>query len=168
MCDVELTGRGRGKKCGRLRGHTGQHYSYEVLENRRIEKSEWNRSAKGQEYYRRYDATPHRRAYNRSEHRRSMNKHSDLMRHYGISLEEFKALKEAQGGVCAICKGPPKGRGAKNKDFTVDHDHDTGKVRGLLCGHCNRGIGMFLDDPQRLRAAAAYLEEEKVGTLQEP
>ncbi|WP_409071688.1 endonuclease VII domain-containing protein [Burkholderia pseudomallei] len=61
-----------------------------------------------------------------------------------------------QGGVCAICKRAPSGRGIAAV-LHVDHDHTTGIVRGLLCTRCNRALGAFDDDPQRLIDAAAYL-----------
>jgi len=72
---------------------------------------------------------------------------------YGISSEIFRALEIAQQGECLICGSKPaKGR------LNVDHNHDTGKVRGLLCNTCNRGMGYLRDDPVLLRQAALYLE----------
>lgn len=80
---------------------------------------------------------------------------SHLMRKYGITPAEYDVMLEAQGGVCAICHGPPNGRW-KNK-FHVDHDHKTKKVRGLLCFRCNTMIGAALELASILEAAAAYL-----------
>lgn len=77
---------------------------------------------------------------------------------YGISPEEFDAMLAAQGGGCAIC-GTTEWMG-NGKVPHVDHDHATGRIRGILCGNCNLGIGKLGDDPVRLRAAAAYLERE--------
>jgi len=71
-----------------------------------------------------------------------------------MTLAEYDQLFAAQGGVCAICKRPPT-RGRNTLD--VDHCHDTGRVRGLLCSHCNRCIGLMANDPSRLRGAADYL-----------
>lgn len=68
---------------------------------------------------------------------------------YGMSLEE---VDEAKGMGCAICQS--------HDSLAIDHCHKSGKVRGVLCGKCNRGLGNFLDDPQLLRAAALYLEGE--------
>jgi hypothetical protein len=77
--------------------------------------------------------------------------HADhLRRTFGITVEERELLLERQGGVCAVC-------GDENPTHT-DHDHVSGKVRGLLCGRCNLGIGLFLDEPARMHAAVAYLE----------
>ncbi len=82
------------------------------------------------------------------------------MRSYGLHAEEYQAMCDAQGGLCAVCGKPEmtKDKAGRVKILGVDHDHSTGKVRSLLCTHCNQGIGHFSDDPALLRAAAAYLE----------
>jgi len=72
-------------------------------------------------------------------------------RDYGISLNELEIMKVAQDRRCAICK--------KAKQLVVDHNHDTGKIRGLLCHTCNRGLGLFSDSAEVLLKAAYYLEE---------
>jgi hypothetical protein len=77
-----------------------------------------------------------------------------LLNLYGITLEQYNDLLAKQGGVCAICQGPHRGRG---KFYHVDHDHKTGDVRGLLCHYCNTAIGSLKDDPALLEKAAAYL-----------
>jgi hypothetical protein len=69
---------------------------------------------------------------------------------YGVSEEEFSARVLKQGGACAICGEIPK-------TLQVDHCHASNEVRGLLCGRCNRGLGMFKDSPKRLHAALEYL-----------
>lgn len=73
---------------------------------------------------------------------------------YGISLAKFDEMLERQGGVCAICKGP---QAKPHKHFCVDHDHATGKVRGLLCTPCNKSLGCLKDDPDLIEAAARYV-----------
>lgn len=74
---------------------------------------------------------------------------------YGITDAGFDELLAAQGGCCAVCRtANPPGRGQR---LHVDHDHATGKVRGLLCTECNVGLGKFKDDPELLRRAAEYL-----------
>lgn len=82
-----------------------------------------------------------------------------LKRKFGLSQADHDALLEAQGGVCAICGGPPRGRGEKLGRFSVDHCHLTGRVRGLLCQRCNSAIGLLNDDAELVRRAVAYLEK---------
>lgn len=87
---------------------------------------------------------------------RANQKKQDLWVKFGMRIEDYNALLSRQGGCCAICLAD-KPRSDKYTRFSVDHDHETGEVRGLLCGHCNSGIGFFSDDPQRLVTAATYL-----------
>ncbi len=79
---------------------------------------------------------------------------ANLKRHYGMTVEMYEDLLAAQNNACAICKAT---RGAKRQRLHVDHDHATGRIRGLLCSACNRGIGFFKDSPNLLQTAAAYL-----------
>ncbi len=72
---------------------------------------------------------------------------------YGLTKPELDRLLD-QHEVCAICRSAEWGR----KGPCVDHDHETGAVRGILCGNCNQGLGRFKDDSAALRAAADYLE----------
>ena len=82
-----------------------------------------------------------------------------LISNYGITPEEFDRLLDAQGGRCAICGATdPRGR-VRGSRMHVDHDHATGRVRGLLCFPCNSGMGHFEDDASRLGDAIAYLEK---------
>ena len=78
-----------------------------------------------------------------------------LKRRYGITSEDYGNMLEAQDNKCAICRIAKCKTG---RNFAVDHDHKTGKVRALLCGNCNQGIGGLQDDPELLRKAALYLE----------
>jgi hypothetical protein len=84
-----------------------------------------------------------------------------LQRRFKITGDQFKEMLAAQGGGCAICGRPEthKGRKGKSKHLSVDHCHSSGKVRGLLCVSCNRGIGYFEDRIDRLRNAIFYLEK---------
>lgn len=70
---------------------------------------------------------------------------------YGITVADFKAMWKQQAGRCAIC------RKKQERRLTVDHDHRTGRVRGLLCFNCNIGLGKFQDRARLLERAAAYL-----------
>ena len=71
---------------------------------------------------------------------------------YGMEPEEFQAMKEKQNEACAIC--------LQRKKLSVDHDHQTGRVRGLLCTNCNTALGKLHDNSDNLRRAADYLERE--------
>jgi len=83
---------------------------------------------------------------------------------YGITLEEYENMLKYQNGVCKICSKPEtKGRGKDKATLAVDHCHDTGKVRGLLCSSCNRGLGFFGDSLLLLNKAADYLNENSSG-----
>ncbi len=83
-----------------------------------------------------------------------------LLYQYGITSDDYSRLLEQQNGKCAICDSQ-KSISGRFKFFCVDHDHDTGKIRGLLCGKCNAGIGLLGDDPDRLEAATAYLRRHQ-------
>lgn len=76
---------------------------------------------------------------------------------YGITLEQFNALFEAQGSACALCK---KGVEAE-RDRHVDHCHETGNIRGVLCFTCNKALGALGDTPESIRAALEYVERGK-------
>lgn len=77
------------------------------------------------------------------------SRRSHLKIAYGITPEQFEQMAADQEHRCAICD---------EAELHVDHDHETGEVRGLLCGKCNKGLGMFNDRPELLRGAAHYLE----------
>lgn len=79
-------------------------------------------------------------------------RHYHLQRRYGISAAEVDALIERQAGRCPICTQ------LLDERAHVDHDHATGRVRGILCFNCNAGLGKYGDDPYRLIRAAGYLE----------
>ena len=85
---------------------------------------------------------------------RTTRRRSHLRKYYGLTLEQYDALLASQGGCCAICENP---KPEAEKSWHVDHDHQSGKVRGLLCGACNRGLGHFKDNPNLLLAAADYV-----------
>ena len=79
---------------------------------------------------------------------------------YGLMLADYERLYLRQGGRCAIC-GSRESHG-KTEQFTVDHDHKTGKVRALLCNKCNPALGLMDDDPERLEKAAQYIRTHRV------
>jgi hypothetical protein len=81
---------------------------------------------------------------------------------YGITEDDFDRMMEEQGGVCLICGNPsPPTRNGKTRRLAVDHDHETGAVRGLLCYDCNTALGMMQDDTARLGAAIKYLQRSQ-------
>ena len=96
------------------------------------------------EYQRQYRARPERKRAMRDLYYR---------RTFGISADEFDALLAGQGGGCAICGKRPE----RDASLHLDHDHETGVVRGILCLSCNQGIGKFRDDAGLLERAARYL-----------
>lgn len=91
------------------------------------------------------------------------DKHKDywFKKRYGISLEEYDRILEEQNGVCAICACLESDN--KKDLLSVDHDHETGQIRGLLCSNCNRGLGSFKDSLDLLDKAVDYLERNKDG-----
>ena len=100
--------------------------------------------------------TESKNAYNREYYKKST--HDQYWTHYlksnyGITPEQWHEMSEAQGHVCAIC-----GKIDKVRRLSVDHDHVTGKVRGLLCGGCNKSIGHLGDSVEGLMRAVKYIE----------
>lgn len=99
---------------------------------------------------------------------RETYRRSDLKKSFGLTVERYQAMHDAQDGRCAICgQVETMERGGKVRWLAVDHDHKDGHVRELLCSGCNVGLGNFGDDPARLRAAAEYLERHAAGAASE-
>lgn len=99
------------------------------------------------------------KAYARAAYARNPAKvrAKQLRSKFGITLGQFISMEAEQGGCCAVCRtDSPGGRGG----WHVDHNHVTGKVRGLLCNRCNMGLGYFKDDPLLLERAADYLRSK--------
>lgn len=116
-------------------------------------KGQWCKECKkhyARDYYRA------RRAENPTYGREAQRK--SVLKRYGLSLEDFNRMLEEQDGKCAICSKPPGTTdGVDRNRLVIDHSHATGKARALLCDFCNRGLGIFFDDPALLVAAADYL-----------
>ena len=82
-------------------------------------------------------------------------KRSDtLWEKFSLTVDEYDKMLENQQGKCAICRCDRK---IQKRNFAVDHCHATGKIRGILCGNCNSGLGFFKDNPQSLTNALTYL-----------
>lgn len=79
------------------------------------------------------------------------------VRRIGIDVDTFNRIFDEQEGLCAICRKVPRVFVGRLQNLFVDHDHATGRVRGLLCGQCNTALGMFHDDPERIARALDYL-----------
>lgn len=98
--------------------------------------------------------------YNAAWQRRNKDKisakrfRSLLKTRYGIDENIYQAILETQGGRCAICRNLPT-----TKRLAVDHDHETGLKRGLLCDPCNKALGFFRDSRTILQAALAYIDK---------
>lgn len=93
-------------------------------------------------YYRRVKENPVR------EKEKSRNYR---LKQYGLSFEDYESMRTIQGNKCAIC--------SKESYLHVDHDHETGNVRGLLCQQCNTGLGLFKDNVKNMESAVKYIKE---------
>ena len=106
-----------------------------------------------------YDARKERRKnqqklYNKFNKKELKSK--ELLRKYGIDVDDYDRMVESQNNKCKICgTDEPRGIGG----WKVDHCHSTGKVRGLLCNNCNLGLRYFKDNTKSLQAAIEYLNE---------
>ncbi len=102
------------------------------------------------------------REYLESGKKAVSNRKSHLKRKYGLTLAQYDAMLEVQDGVGAICRQPRP----EERTLHVDHDHDTGAIRGLLCFTCNNALGDFRDEPDLFQAAAEYLDrDDELATL---
>ena len=89
-------------------------------------------------------------------------KKSTLKSQYGLSIEDYEAMHEAQGGCCAVCLNPP----VPNQVLFVDHDHGTGKTRELLCVRCNFAIGHLGESIEVAQRLIAYLQRHSAPSSQ--
>lgn len=109
------------------------------------------------EHPEKYREVKQKSAAKRAEYRKSFI----LRKLYGLTLDQYRVLLESQNYGCAICRAT-KEQNDKRRDLCVDHEHSTGRVRGLLCGNCNRGIGYFKEDPKRIQSAIDYLKKHGI------
>ncbi len=106
-------------------------------------------------------------AYNRANRtaNRDHYRHKHLKKTFGVDFAYERKLLVEQNGLCAICEKPEEiTRGHKERRLSLDHNHTTRALRGLLCGNCNLVLGYACDDPDILRKAIAYLDKHKNGT----
>ena len=161
------------KKCSKC----GEKKAISLFSRDRTKKggrSHWCRSCKGKvsgkwakdhreernRYYReRYDAKEAHAYYIRWKESNPGVLRRQLLARHGTTERGYLEMLSTQGGRCAICRKKRPGRG--KKVFDVDHDHLTGKIRGLLCSRCNTGIGLLLDDPLVCLSAFEYLMQSQ-------
>lgn len=117
-------------------------------------------SAYNKEYRRKHRAACRRRTRewyaNNTEKAALSARRYYLKKTFGLTPEDYEAMAAQQQGKCAICGGEPN-----RKYLSVDHCHDSGEVRGLLCETCNTGLGHFQNDPRLMRTAIGYLARHK-------
>ena len=93
--------------------------------------------------------------------RRAHNRKTNLKKVHGVTLEQYAAMLAKQGNRCAICDKDRRSntlRCGRRENLAIDHCHKTGRIRGLLCARCNKGVGLFLDSVIILEKAIAYLK----------
>jgi hypothetical protein len=94
-------------------------------------------------------------AYRKSPEAKRIKRERNFIKTYGITIEEYDRISELQGNKCLICGG----NSWDGRHLAIDHNHKTGKIRGLLCSMCNRGLGMFKDSVLLLQKAEQYLTD---------
>ena len=157
------------RKCNKCGNEYPETYEYFRYNKSRDGSKKWlsRRCRKcDSEYTSKYckDTQRHKLPHVKAHYKRYREGHKREIRYkyyervFGITKEEFKAMVKMQKNGCAICEEPLKSN--DKHSFNIDHCHDTGKVRGILCGKCNRGIGHFNNSEQLLKAAARYLHNQ--------
>lgn len=109
----------------------------------------------GREYAREYRASRPDYEKTRYQKNKASERERHLKRKYGVDLTSYEKMLTDQNGLCAICDAPESEQ--FNSVFHVDHCHDTGEVRGLLCRGCNHMLGVVQDKPEILMRAVDYL-----------
>ena len=111
--------------------------------------------------YTRHQCRECRRKYKHQNPEKVRNNH--YQRTYGITLIEYELMLKSQNGVCKICGQfeTAKGNSGKILPLSIDHEHKTGKIRGLLCAKCNKALGLLNSDIEVSKAITKYLEEKQ-------
>lgn len=132
--------------------HCPRGHEYTAENTLAVKGGRWCRTCRNQQSRDRMRIVLNRRG---PEYSRAKN-----LARYGLTIASYEALVKEQNGLCMICrKVPTMGRG---KRLYVDHCHKTGRVRGLLCNRCNSAIGLFDEDPARMRWASNYILEAEL------
>lgn len=132
-------------------------------------KDKWNKRTREQQDA--YNKTRREKYANDSEYRERQKhlsrnrpnkeekkRHQHLKELYGLTVDQYETMVKSQNGKCAICGNGHTGS-ITSKNLSVDHNHSTGKIRGLLCHKCNMGIGYFKENIDTLKSAISYLEK---------
>lgn len=130
-------------------------------ERAKAQKKKYLKTAKGKQVYKKYQ-----RKYALSEKGKRCHKKAEMKFRYGISVEEYNQMFEEQKGGCAIC-GKHQSENQNGNALSVDHNHITKQVRGLLCGTCNRAIGELKVDESGVKLflkAIDYINRAKEVT----
>ena len=127
------------------RYRSDEEYREQIKEKNR----QWGKA--NREHLRAYNSQPERRESNRR-----VTRDINLRVNYGITLNQYEGLHSAQGGRCALC-GSESSANKRHEALCVDHCHDSGSIRGLLCKPCNTGLGCFRDSPELMTKAIQYL-----------
>ena len=109
-------------------------------------KREMDKNSRQKDWYKAWQRDYYERTVGASQHKAWINKQ------YGITPEDYRRMMDEQEGKCALCNEECSGN-----RLSVDQNHDTGKVRGLLCRNCSRGLGLLKEDPSILLRAIQYL-----------
>jgi hypothetical protein len=126
-------------------------------EHKKAYQKEWR--AKNVESVKEYQAA-YQAEYTARDEIQAKTRQRHLQKNYRLTTFQFNEMWEEQNGKCAICCNSMAPRGRKADAVTVDHNHATGEVRGLLCRACNHGIGNLKDNPDVLANAAKYLSQK--------
>lgn len=159
---ADRNARGECNVCRRARIRAWKEKNPDKVKEQNLRKYERNKAKHKAYMAARYVANPeHVRRIARESYAR--NREDRRAAQYGLPKGSYEEMLQRQGGVCAICGTPPRKSNLKATALDIDHDHATGRVRGLLCGNCNTSLGKLGDTAEGVRrfceAALVYLSE---------
>lgn len=148
----------------------GRQFPLLTDEQKKLSEFEYNNSPERKLYMQKYSKTDkYKESHDKSVKKKPIKykmkgKDNHLKRTFGITLEQYNELSKSQNNLCAICLNPESTIHKKNNklmDLAVDHCHETGKIRGLLCWTCNTSLGKFKDSIENLERAIEYLKKSR-------
>jgi len=139
---------------------------YRDKEKQKLYWRQYQNRPKRKQYKKQWDADNRERMADLQRQRRESDpqkyktyfRNHRLIKKYGITQADYERMLQEQGGVCGICGGQPDITRHGITRLAIDHDHATGKIRGLLCNNCNAGMGIIGDTVEHLERAAEYLK----------